>query len=191
MNLAPDFRMRFIRRTMVGVATLGVLTSLAVAPAFAETEVVSFSITPGTLGLETKTATSFDAVDFQLSGTPATTDSDYVYTVADLTGNLTKGWTVTVAGTDLINGTYSIPVSNIELSVEGAVLTAGADAAEDLTETSRAALSGTGATILEATGGQGDGQYDHTVNLEVTVPNGTAAGAYSGTLTFTVTAETP
>ena len=44
MNLAPDFRMRFIRRTMVGVATLGVLTSLAVAPVLKNRLAAPFSV---------------------------------------------------------------------------------------------------------------------------------------------------
>jgi hypothetical protein len=186
------------RRLVVG-ATVAALAALAAAPAYASTSTTTTATITAVVGgtglTGTRTLTAFPAV--ALSGTTA------------LGGTLTAGVTETAATGD-VNG-WSVTVQSSALD-ETAPATSGVIPASDLSIGSIVAPSATGClsvslgtcaisggsggaldspqTLFAVTGESASyaytGVYTATGVLALSVPNGTAAGDYSGTLTATL-----
>ena len=109
---------------------------------------------------------------------------------ADATGE-TGGWNVSVASTDFDNGaSKTIAVSNFEIRLLDAniVRVSGDTNGPVSTQTTFASLSGTARKIASAAAGDGDGVYDLTPDLRLTVPAETYASSYTATVTVAISA---
>jgi len=125
-----------------------------------------------------------------LNGGPQTVDGSTSAWQADATGE-TGGWKVTVASTDFSNGSgKTIAVSNFDIRLLDAniVWVSGSTNKPTSTQTTFAALSGTGLKIASAAGGAGNGVYDLTPDFRLTVPAETYAGNYTATVTVDISA---
>lgn len=108
------------------------------------------------------------------------------------------GWTVTLAGDDLLsteNSAAPIPIGNL-VSAPGTVTHIGVPSghATDNPPTAYAAWPVTKAatTVLHAVPGSGAGFYEnHRTNTFLTIPGGTLIGEYKSTLTVTISGEQP
>lgn len=107
---------------------------------------------------------------------------------ADATGE-TGGWNVTVSSTDFDNGAgKTIAVSNFEIQLQDVniVMVSGDINGPVSTQTSFTPLSGAALKIASAAVSQGDGVYDLTPNVRLTVPAETYVGSYTATVTVAI-----
>ncbi len=107
---------------------------------------------------------------------------------ADANGE-TGGWNLTVASTDFDNGAgKTIPVSNFDIQLFDAniAVVSGDTNGPVSTQTTFATLSGTALMIASAAVGEGDGVYDLTPGLRLTVPAETYTGSFTATVTISV-----
>jgi hypothetical protein len=134
-------------------------------------------------------AISFPGVT--LDGEPHTVDGSTSAWRADAVGE-TGGWNAAVSSTDFVNGSgKTIAVSNFEIRLLDANIAwvSGDDTnLPTSTQTSFTALSGTGLKIASAAVNAGNGVYDITPDLRLTVPAETYVGSYSATVTVSISA---
>jgi hypothetical protein len=123
-----------------------------------------------------------------LNGASQTVDGSTTAWQADATGE-SGGWKVTVASTDFDNGSgKTIAVLNFEIRLldTNIVRVSGDTNGPVSSQTTFAALSGTGLKIASAAVNAGDGVYDLTPDFRLTVPAQTYAGSYSATVTVSI-----
>lgn len=184
---------------LLGVAAAAIVGALAAAPAYAGTSTSTAAITAlvGGSGLAgTRTITAFPAV--ALTGTAALSGlMDVTVTETAALGDA-NGWSVTVQSSALNetpSGGGSIPASNLAMTN---IVVPSATGCLTL------ALGSGGCTVSSGSGGTLDsaqtvfsvspesstvsysGVYTGAATLNLSVPNGTPAGAYAGTLTATL-----
>ena len=151
--------------------------------------VLLFLVANASLALTISTAAiTFPGVG--LDGTDQTVNGSTTAWRADATGEA-GGWNVTVSSTDFTDGGIAaIGVANFEIRLldSDIVLVSGDATGPSSTQTGFAALSGTPLKIASAAVGDGDGVYDITPGFRLTVPAETPTGAYTATVTVTVTA---
>ena len=137
----------------------------------------------------TTAAISFPNVT--LDGDPHTVNGSTSAWRADAVGE-TGGWNVTVSSTDFDNGSgKTIDVSNFEIRLLDAsiVWVSGDDInMPTSTQTTFTDLSGTALKIASAAVGDGNGVYDMTPDVRLTVPAETYAGNYTATVTVDISA---
>lgn len=125
-----------------------------------------------------------------LDGTDQTVTGSTSAWQADAAGE-SGGWNVTVASTDFDNGVGKIiAVSNFEIRLQDVniVMVSGDVNGPASTQTTFTPLSGTAIKIASAVIGEGDGVYDLTPDLRLTVPAETYTGSYTATVTLAITA---
>jgi len=126
-----------------------------------------------------------------LDGDPHTVDGSTSAWRADAVGE-TGGWNVTVSSTDFDSGSgKTIDVSNFEIRLLDAsiVWVSGDDInMPTSTQTTFTDLSGTALKIASAAVGDGNGVYDMTPDVRLTVPAETYAGNYTATVTVDISA---
>jgi hypothetical protein len=98
------------------------------------------------------------------------------------------GWKVTVSSTDFGDGSgKTIAVSNFEIRLlDTDIVWVSGGTKPTSTQTTFAALSGTGLKIASAAAGSGNGVYDMTPDFSLTVPAETYAGDYTATVTVDI-----
>jgi len=132
-------------------------------------------------------AISFPGVS--LDGDPHTVDGSTSAWRADGVGE-TGGWNVTVSSTDFDDGSgKTIAVSNFQIRLLDTNIDYVSGDEINLpvsTQTTFAALSGTGLKIASAAVGYGNGVYDMTPDFRLTVPAETYAGDYTATVTVSI-----
>jgi hypothetical protein len=172
-----------------GPAVLAFSSSPAQAgPGLPEDTTVTFSVTTGTL---TITAPGTIALP---DGAPGTTISGTVgpVTVTDDRALLTAAWTATVFASPWTTGAASpaetIPVSDVGYAVgtitpTGTITTTGTDLPAG---TTAGDLSGVAQTVVAGTAGSGDNAATWNPTLSIAVPASAVGGAYTGTLTHSV-----
>jgi len=137
----------------------------------------------------TTAAISFPNVS--LDGNPHTVDGSTSAWRADAVGE-TGGWNVTVSSTDFDNGSgKTIDVSNFEIRLLDAsiVWVSGNDInMPTSTQTTFTDLSGTALKIASAAVNDGNGVYDMTPDVRLTVPAETYTGNYTATVTVDISA---
>jgi len=123
-----------------------------------------------------------------LNGASQTVDGSTSAWRADASGE-SGGWKVTVASTDFSSAeSKTIAVSNFEIRLLDAkiVWVSGDTNGPVSTQTAFAALSGTDLKIASAAVGKGNGVYDLTPDVRLTVPAQTYTGSYSATVTVDI-----
>lgn len=140
----------------------------------------------GTLSMTTGSSTTLVAVT--LAASPQNgTGSLGTITVTDTRGT-NAGWSVTATASNFTSGSRTITVTNLAVNPNNSTLTVisgsgvGVSAGSSHTYTS----TSDAATIITASSGNGDGQYSVNPALTLTVPVGSYAGTYTGTITETV-----
>ena len=158
--------------------------ALTVSPSPAGTEVVSVTLTSGSLSLTT------NPVDFgtlELSGVDQTIDTtplDWVGVDATGTG---AGWHVTVSSTDLTTTGGTITVDNLKLQLLDVNIVAVAGNVKPVSQvTSYQPLSGAALKILSAAVDTGMGPYIFPPDFRLNVPVESVPGVYAAFLTVTV-----
>ena len=171
-----------------GPAALAFSSSPSQAPGLPEDTTVTFSVTTGTL---TITAPGTIALG---RGAPGTTISGTVgpVTVTDDRALLAAAWTATVSATAWTTGgatpTETIPVSDVGYAVgtitpTGTITATGTDLPAGI---ALGDLSGAAQTVVTGTAGVGDNSATWNPTLSVAVPASAVGGAYTGTLTHSV-----
>ena len=139
----------------------------------------------------TITTAAISFPDVTLDGDPHTVNGSTSAWRADAVGE-TGGWNVTVSSTDFDNGSgKTIDVSNFEIRLLDAsiVWVSGDDInMPTSTQTTFTDLSGTALKIASAAVGDGNGVYDMTPDVRLTVPAETYAGNYTATVTVDISA---
>ena len=175
-----------MRKQIIVAALLGsALAFSQVSPASADVATVTANVTAGGIGL--RSLTSVPAIvlsatpgDAQVSGSMTA-----VVTEAAVTG--VTPWSVTADLSTLTNGGNTLANSNVDISNRAASRVAGGGT---VTPTSGLENLSTTRTIFTTTGQSATsvytGVYTSTADLDLNIPNGTATGIYTGTMTVTL-----
>lgn len=194
---------------LVAVTAAAAGSLLAAAPAFAAcptdvgcttTTLTAVTVGSGTLsvaavapvgavvGVSSPVATLSSPVTSSTSGITTASGSLPVTTVID-TRLSSTGWTASASTTDFtqVGGTATIPASAAKFSASSVAATLGDP---DLAVTSQPAGSGSAALVTaSARSGAtsiGANTVAYTPAISLTIPNGTAAGVYTATVTQSV-----
>jgi hypothetical protein len=172
-----------------GPAALAVSSSpMQAGPGLPEDTTVTFTVTTGTLTITAPATIPLG------SGAPGTTISGPVgpVTVTDNRALLTAAWTATASATAWTTGggtlAETIPVSRVGYAV-GSITTTGTITATGTSLPAGVAagdLSGTAQPVVTGTAGVGDNSATWNPTLSVAVPASAVGGAYTGTLTHSV-----
>ena len=157
-------------------------------PGLPEATSVTFTVTTGTLTITAPATVPLG------SGAPGTTISGLVgpVTVTDNRALLTAAWTATASATSWTTGGGSpaetIPVTDVGyvvggITTTGTITTAATDRPAG---TAAGDFSGTAQTVVAGTAGVGDNTATWNPALSVAVPPFVVGGAYTGTLTHSV-----
>jgi hypothetical protein len=169
-------RAMFNKKRIFGVASAALLlAAMIAAPAHAD-----LLVNAGTLDFDpagAPTIGDFSAVT--LDGTPQLTSLTVdPFTIIDSSGSA-AGWHVVLTVPDLVNGTDTIPASNVSMSAPIVTPAAGAS----MTGVTAYASSGgfaAGETIANATAAHGEGTYLISPRiLKLTVPDTALIGTYT------------
>ena len=142
---------------------------------------VSFSVTSGALSMSAPVSVNLG------SGAPGTTISGALgpVTVTDNRALLSASWTATAASSDWTTGgatpAETIPATDVGYD-PGSITTTGTITATGTPIT----LSGTGTPVVTGTAGVGDNTATWDPTISVAVPASAVGGAYTGTLTQSV-----
>jgi hypothetical protein len=178
-----------ISRVAAGVAVLGAFTVVPVAAQAADTTLTG-TLVAGTLSATTPTITALGSVP--LTGLTQTRTTDVsAWSINDASG-ANAGYSVTVSATaPTVAGVAAGAGTNGSLTLTPTAATA--DAANPATigplPKPAVALSTTAATIENAVAGSGNGKWDFATgvgSLSVVIPGDARSGAYSTTLTYTI-----
>ena len=116
---------------------------------------------------------------------------------ADDSSGSGQGWNVTVQSSAFVysgaNSGTDIPAANFSISTANAPTVVAGEAVD---ETSGPKVPGSGATgalnsarkVLQAEVGFGEGSYEQDLDVSLNIPGGSRAGAYTGTMTVTISA---
>ncbi len=142
---------------------------------------VTFTVTSGELSMTAPASVNLG------SGAPGTTITGAVgaVTVTDDRALLSASWTTTASSSDWTTGgatgPETIPATDVGYT-PGSITTTGTITATGTPIT----LSSTAATVVTGTAGVGDNTASWNPNLAVAVPAAAVGGAYTGTLTQSV-----
>jgi hypothetical protein len=169
----------------LAVTGLTVASLAAVVPgtANAADTNVTFSLTGGSLTLTAPASATLTAAGaLGVTGTSVSGQLGST-TVSDERGALTHSVTVTMSSTNFSDGAGNSVAATNATGYSGVATTSGVAVAVP-TATGQA-LSGTGSTILTLNSVIGSGGATYNPTVDVTIPAGTVAGNYSGTVTQT------
>lgn len=193
VHFASD-RLRLIRRAAVGVATLGILTTLAVGPAFAATTGVEVGVTANpTIGIASPPNATFgegeDTVVYSNSTIGTISGSINGIEITDERSTPT-GWSATIQSGALTSGGNTIAASNVTFTAINNLTAVGESS--DIGDLDVATVPSTGlASAVEflsaADGTAGLGVYTLNLGFDISVPAQTQVGTYTGSLTITLT----
>ena len=175
-----------MRRTLaiLFLGTSIVLTQAGTASA--DTATVTANVTAGSIGLRSLTSVPAVTLTPALGQATVTGAMSAVVTEAAVTG--TNPWSVTASISPLaLVGQPDIANSNVAISTRATVQVSGGGTSTN--PTGSEALSAARTVVSNAgqnTGAVYTGTYTNSANLALTVPNGTVAGIYTGTLTVTL-----
>jgi len=187
------FTARFHRRSIaLGLAAVAAL--LAIAPVAAVNQVTQ-AVTPGT---RSASVADLALPSVAYSHSAQTSSGSMTLTADDSTGS-NLGWNVTVQSSAFVysgaNSGTSIPAANFALTSAAApVMTAG-QAVDPLgvggpkvPVISPVGTLDTARKTVQAQALFGNGTYTQALGVTLTIPAGSAAGTYTGTITTTVAA---
>jgi hypothetical protein len=197
-------------RTLLAAASLAASALLLVpVGATASDTTVTFTVAASGSGLSVSQAASTATLQsggsnpaFDALNAGAVTGSLPATTVTDQRGTLAGTWTVTVSGTNFVNGASSsvtVGRSNARVYLDAANLsgltTTLGGALNGMTLTAAELTAGTnnlganggaGYTLISGSTTLGNGSVTYTPAMSVTVPAATPAGTYTATVTQTV-----
>ena len=164
------------RVAFVAVLSAAALAAVA-APAAAVDTTVTMTVTSGALSISVPVSVDLG------SGAPGTqvSGSMGVLSVTDNRALASASWTVTMASTDFANGASTIPASDISYTV-GTITTTGTITALGTNVT----VSNSAQTVVTGAAGVGDNTATWDPTLSVSVPASAVGGAYTGTVTHSV-----
>lgn len=177
-------------RRWTGVGVGIVMSVLVVATAGAQSTEIVQAITGGeqptiTIGSVSLAPTSYSAEEQYNPG-----KIDYTITAESGTA---PGWSVSVQAGDMVysgsHGGTNIPAANLTVSSANAASYVSGDPVDTTNGPFVPAEGATGGlntprTVLTSDPGYGDGVYNQTLDLTLTIPGGSKPGDYSGTITF-------
>ena len=123
-----------------------------------------------------------------LNGADQTVSGSTAAWRADANGE-SSGWNITVASTEFDNGAgKSIAVSNFEIRLldSNITLISGSSMLPTSSQNNYTVLSASALKIISAASGDGNGVYDLSPDIRLTVPAETFTGSYSATLTISI-----
>jgi hypothetical protein len=195
-----------LRRTSAGIATslVALATFGAALPSGAADTEVQFTVTANSSALSVAVG-DINAVVDNAGANPIVdalngatlTDTLPTVTVTDKRGQVLAGWTLTVAGEDFVSTTnagHKVTASNVRIynnvADATALTTALGGALSGMTVTGGAFTGTTSSlaapyTLLAGTTTLGNGSVVITPTAAVTIPAGTQAGTYTGTVSYT------
>jgi len=139
-------------------------------------------------GALTVTAQNVTFPTTQLTGGSATIQGTTTDWVVDDLSDLGAGWHLTVAATDIVNGTHLIPVGNLAmrlLNTDISVLSGNTPPAVVPLFANFTSL-GSAQTFASAGVGEGMGSYSLSPTFQLFLPADAYAGTYSATVTVTI-----
>ncbi len=179
-----------IKKIAAGAGIVAAMTSIMVAPSLA-VDTVTQSVTSGSLTSSvddlTLTSVAYSHVVQNQTGSMTLTTDDQTGTGA--------GWNVTIQTSDFVysgsNSGTDIPAANFALSsADAPTMTAGQ--AIDVTGGPKVPASSPVGTldsarkVIQANANYGQGTYTQSLDVNLTIPEQSRAGTYTGTLTTTV-----
>lgn len=174
-----------MRKVIAFVLIGGAFAFSQVGVASADTATVTANVTSGSIGL--RSLTSVPAITLTSTSGSSTVDGSMaaVVTEAAVTGD--TAWSVTAALTSLTNGGNTLANSNVDILNRAVVQVAGGGTSSAVTGTQ--AMSAT-RTLFSNSGQVATsvytGTHSATADLSLHIPNGTATGIYTGTMTVTL-----
>ena len=175
-----------MRKRFIVAAVLGASLAFSqVGVASADTATVTANVTSGGIGL--RSLTSVPAITLLSTAGSSTVDGSMaaVVTEAAVTGD--TAWSVTAALSTLTNGGNTLANSNVDIKNRAVVQVAGGGTSAPVTGTqdmsaARTLFNNSGEVATSVY----TGTHSATADLSLHVPNGTATGIYSGTMTVTL-----
>ncbi|MEV0143714.1 MULTISPECIES: hypothetical protein [unclassified Nonomuraea] len=167
----------------VAAAAIGLgLVAVTALPAVADDTIVTFTITSGALTIDAPDSANLGSVS---SGTTSISGPMGPVTVTDHRGVLNGSWTATALSTDFTTGgatpPETIPNVNVDYSPGSGTHTGTGTFTPGpggVINVPRVAFTGTDLV--------GDNTATWNPTLDITIPDGTVAGIYTGTVTHSV-----
>jgi hypothetical protein len=175
-----------MRRRIFVAAVLGsALAFSQLGVASADVATVTANVTAGGIGLRSLTSVPAIALTATPGNAKVSGTMTAVVTEAAVTG--VTPWSVTADLSTLTNGGNTLANSNVDINGRSASRTAGggtvsATTGSEAMSTTRTIFTTTG----QSTSAVYTGTYSSSANLDLNIPNGTATGIYTGTMTVTL-----
>jgi hypothetical protein len=178
------------RRRWAAMVAGAALSMLLIATVAAQSTEIVQSITGG--GQPTITIDSVSLQPVSYSAEEQYSPGQLAYSIDALSGTA-PGWTVSVQVGDLTysgeHGGADIPAANLTVAAANAPGYVSGDQIDGENGPFVPADGATGGlntprNVLSANQGFGDGTYNQSLDLSLTIPGGASPGTYSGTITF-------
>ena len=147
---------------------------------------ITAQVNPGVLTLSNDAAATVVGTPFTLTGAAISTTFSFTSLVKDHRGS-TAGWSLSATSAGIKNGTTTIPVN---LTAKDAASTCTNGTCPATTFTAVTPLTTTAQVFLTAGAATGgpvvDGDYSNKTDGTFTIPAGSPAGTYTGTITITL-----
>jgi hypothetical protein len=175
-------RRRALARTLVVLAAAGLFGVCLASPASADPTAVTVTVAGGSLGITVPTTANLGSRTNTVAGGTLSTALGVVVVSDARSAVAGSGWVTTAISTALTpSAGPTIPASAIGYTV-GAITQVGT---ATYTANDPAALTGV-TPALTATGITGDNSATWNPMINIAIPGGMAAGAYTGTITHSV-----
>ena len=171
-------------RKLMAVGMAGsLLAGLAVAPALADTETVTFTIASGNLTIDAAPSADLGSSVNLVAG--ATVSGALGNVVVSDTRNATLGWVASASSTDFTKAADTLAKANATVSGVNTLVSSTGLAVSGGFVGAAASMAGSGGTVGTAVAlGSNTATFNPT--MSIVVPVNTPTGAYTGTLTVSI-----
>lgn len=143
-----------------------------------------YTVTAGTLSISNPSSATFTSVQVQATSQQTTANMSAI-TVTDSRGS-NPGWSATATMGNFSDGTHTISVTNLSIDPGSLTVISGSGTGVSVGPTHIFTSTSDAATLMKANEGYGNGEYQVSPALQLTIPVGSYSGDYSATMTITV-----
>jgi len=143
-----------------------------------------YTVTAGTLSISHPTSVTFSSVTIQAASQQTTANMSAI-TVTDSRGT-NAGWSATATVSNFSDGTHTISVTNLSITPGSLTVVSGSGTGVSSGPTHTFTSTSDAATLMSASAGYGNGEYQVSPTLNLTIPVGSYSGSYNATMAITV-----
>jgi len=143
-----------------------------------------YTVTGGILSISNPTSVTFTSVTVQATAQQTTANMSAI-TVTDSRGS-NAGWSATTTVGNFSDGLHTILVTNLSITPGSLTIVSGSGTGVSAGTNHTFTSSSDAATLMNASVGNGNGEYQVSPTLNLTIPVGSYSGNYNTTMTITV-----